>query len=919
MGSHAQVAPNGDQEKARAARMANIGRGDPKAPQVVPGEMLVKLAPGMDANALAAHFGVRVKRQLRHARNTYLLEGVQGNLEQAAGALVRVPGVLQASPNQLRRSHAIAPIDANDTLRSRQWHLRSAGIQDAWGISVGQRLAGGPVRDVVVGLIDEGCDITHPDLAENVDPRSFDFTLDQPLDPADVPFTEQHGTSMAGAIAAVTNNSEGLASGPWEGVTVLACRASAGGGFISTAAEIEAINYCIDEGVDVISMSFGGFLPDAMEEQALNDAYDAGIVLVAAAGNGRVGNFSFGVNYPAAYPVVMAISATGPSGELAFYSDTGPEIWLAAPGGNDSTGLTPTSQIVGLNSSPFNSGQFFGLPPGYDYGQGTSPACAHVSGIVAVLITQGALEGLAGPERVERMKLILARTASNAAGVRTVNFGFGIVNLARALAEFASFIDLISPAPNTITESFSEPVVVVIRRIHLEDADTGVPGDYVRMPVPLFFGDFEVLRDGLDVTGDAEVEEDTGVVEYRPDFNTRYNIGINQIEVSVFDDEDPGNPDLVRSLSGPAEGRIPARSVVFAVRPRVENPGLKMFAVPYVLQQSDEVDASSVRFLFGGNLIRLARFLPDGNRYAIWEINGQQDPAADLTTTDAGVPTPPLGIGFFARVVAPTQVQLLGESAKTGTYPIPLKPGFNMVGNPYPFRVAWAVCSVRFGQEVLNVQEAANRNLMRNVLWRFQDGRYTFAALPNGQLYEWEASWVRANTNLTLFIPRIPSLLGPTGASARSGSALASLGDGWKAGIRVHSKGRLAGEVFVGQASRARDGFGPEDVETPPPGPGSLDLRIRNANWGRNSGVYAQDIRRAGRGEQRWNVEIETSSPGTPVKLEWDRFPAGSQAYLKLEGESRMRSLTGGGAVAFKSRTAGVQRATVIVTPTRGA
>src|SRR3989442_7879542 len=77
-------------------------------------------------------------------------------------------------------------------------------------------------------------------------------------------------------------------------------------------------------------MSFGGGSPSTVLENAINAASNAGALLVASAGNSGTSD----PQYPAAYPAVLAVSAVGPDGRLAFYSSFGPTVGIAAPGGD---------------------------------------------------------------------------------------------------------------------------------------------------------------------------------------------------------------------------------------------------------------------------------------------------------------------------------------------------------------------------------------------------------------------------------------------------------------------------------------------------------------------------------------------------------------------------------------------------------
>jgi len=451
----------------------------------------------------------------------------------------------------------------------------------------------------------------------------------------------------------------------------------------------------------------------------------------------------------------------------------------------------------------------------------------------------------------------------------------------------------------------------------------------------LFDGDFQVFQNGVDITeaenedGDYLVEiidPDLGLIQYVPDVNTRYNIGINRLNIVADNLLIPG---ALRSLEGPAEGRIPERAFRFRVLPRTELPGLKMISIPYQLVP----DADTLQFLFGGNLVRVARWLPERSTYALFDIVGSpQDEEADLLPPPArdvdlddpfdqeevfdevGVRRPPAGLGFFARVNSPTQVQLLGKSVRTPFYEIKVKPGWNLIGNPYPFRVPWNVVNVRFGNEVMSIQEASNRNLIRNTIWRYQDGRYQFKALPNGELVEWEAHWVRSFHHLTLIIPRVAAILGQAAPTTHVASGNT---DGWTSSFEATAGDTKLGQVFLGASKSAANTYGPEDVETPPAAVPGNDFRIAHRDWGKANGRYAQDIRSARDRTHQWTLEVETSKPGTPVKLTWDHVP-GVKGFVRVEGQNKTYPLHAGKAEFIPER-AGVRRVTVVTTSRTGA
>lgn len=769
-----------------------IGPADPAMPAAAPGELVVRIAPGVDIRTIAAQLGGSVKRRLRYAPNTYVIAGLgEEGTARAGRALSAIPGVLAATPNQYLRPAGVPLVNPNDPLFGEQWALRAIAATDAYGITVGERLVNGPLKNVVVGLLDFGPLLSHPDLAENFEGGAFDFIDDVPYVDDSISALEAHGTAMASGIAAVTNNAEGLSGTNWEGVTVLPCHVGEfvvvnGSVFstISVSAAIDAIYYCMEEGVDIISMSFGSSAlapPNLLLALACNDAYNQGIVLVAASGNGRFLGTSFGVNYPAAFPEVIAVGATGPNNELASYSDGGPQLELMAPGGNDSTFSDVSRQVLVADSSLFST-PFPGIPRGYTGSQGTSIATAICAGTIATLITQGARdETLAPAAQVEALRLLMRSTARSPAGGRNNDFGFGLINLDAALRRVTQYVEVLSPEPGETTESFGE-----------------VMDAFIVHPVPSVLqpGDFRVFKNGVEVTNEVQITDPVGGgIRFQPDVNSIYRVGINRLNIIA---KSKVLPAADRSLEGPALGRIPARSLRFRVEPHVEQKGLGAFSVPYVLRPG----ADTLQFLTGGNLVRLARWLPDQNRYAIFDILGSpQDPAASLTTRAAGVATPPVGVGFWARKISQTQVQLLGSAVRAPTYEIPLRPGFNLIGNPYPFQVPFVAVDVRFGDEVLSITDAARRGLIRNVLWRYNGRRYEMSVLPQGDLVPWEAQWVQAFAPVTLVVPRLSNALTATAAPRSAGApriAATSV-----PGVRVQSPQARPGSARGGTTNAA--------------------------------------------------------------------------------------------------------------------
>jgi subtilisin family serine protease len=372
----------------------------------------------------------------------------------------------------------IKPAPGTDPLTGYQWDMRMINAQnDDGSLALEQRGAG-----VLIGVMDTGIDGLHDDIAPNFsNALSRNFTVDIPavdgeceyadcVDPANVD-DNSHGTHVAGTIAS-PENGIGI-TGVAPEATLVNLRAGQDSGFFFLGPTVDALTYAADNGIDVVNMSFfvdpwlyncpdaSGYVSapegkptaeelaqqrliyDAMHE-ALAYAHGANVTLIAAAGNSAFDldaatrHDAGSPNYPPdmAYertvtdecldlpteaPNVMSISAVGPSGIKADYSNYGAsEITVAAPGGyfRDFFGTklfrSPLNEVWA--PYPENVARAFGevtkgggvrspfvlrdcskeLGCSYYQGiQGTSMAAPHATGVAALVI--GALGGDADP------------------------------------------------------------------------------------------------------------------------------------------------------------------------------------------------------------------------------------------------------------------------------------------------------------------------------------------------------------------------------------------------------------------------------------------------------------------------------------------------------------------------------------------
>jgi subtilisin family serine protease len=265
-----------------------------------------------------------------------------GDAASARGLLAAAGVGALVAPAQTFRPQATFP---NDPQYSAQWNLPAIGAPAAWSVTTGNH--------VVVADIDTGVDYTHPDLLANLptppNPTGFDEITLQAMGPGtsepgnqDTGQNESgHGTAVAGVIAAVSNNGKGVASLGFN-TTVLPVKVDFED-LADVSSQIDAgIRWAADNGAQILNLSFGGTCQDPNMLSAIQYAQSKGVLVVAAAGNGALNPTLDPTNgasdapfYPAAFPGVIAVGATGFDGLRAAYSNTGSYVAMAAPGGSD--------------------------------------------------------------------------------------------------------------------------------------------------------------------------------------------------------------------------------------------------------------------------------------------------------------------------------------------------------------------------------------------------------------------------------------------------------------------------------------------------------------------------------------------------------------------------------------------------------
>jgi thermitase len=250
----------------------------------------------------------------------------------------------------------------------------------AWDISIGS-------SQVLVSVLDSGIPMVssflyHPDLG---DASRYILGEDFTGDGALVKDRYGHGTHVTGILGAMTDNEIGVAGVDWLcKILIDQVFDSLGIGTHNTFKN--GVLHAVDYGVRVINYSGGGY-PSSTKEEAVRYADTNNVLIVSPAGNNYGDSVIYPAHYADTYQNVIAVSATNSRDLLAAYSNYGPSVCVAAPGGHgtpwnedDILSTMPNYHVV-LNDPPYNVSQNYG------YIGGNSMSCAMVSGLAALLLS----------------------------------------------------------------------------------------------------------------------------------------------------------------------------------------------------------------------------------------------------------------------------------------------------------------------------------------------------------------------------------------------------------------------------------------------------------------------------------------------------------------------------------------------------
>jgi len=342
---------------------------------------------------------------------------VSGDPAAAAARLNRSSAVLYAEPNYVAHATGIPNDPRFEELYGLDNTGQTGGSVDAdidapegWTALFGATGFPTALDGAKIGILDTGVAAGHEDLAGKVvdcagvrsygilglfgDPTLVDGNCDD---------DNGHGTHVAGTALAIANNGRGVAGVSFNS-PLASCKALDASGAGGVAGIVNCIDFLRATGAKVISMALGTSADSATLHNAIAAA-SSDALIVAAAGNG--GNST--PNYPAAYPEVVSVAATGKSDQRASFSTFNADVEVAAPG-------------VDILST-WNDG-------GYNVISGTSMATPHAAAVAAVIAGRYPSDG----PSLWRSKLDGAVDDLGPAG-RDPQTGFGRVNLQQAATE----------------------------------------------------------------------------------------------------------------------------------------------------------------------------------------------------------------------------------------------------------------------------------------------------------------------------------------------------------------------------------------------------------------------------------------------------------------------------------------------------
>ena len=333
---------------------------------IIAGMLILSAASGFTASPPQEKVPVIIG--FKDKQDSDLIKGHDGEIKREYTLINAIAAKLpEKMIEKLKKNPKIAYIEPDYIAQTLQettpWGVGKINANKVWQAPTSNKGTG-----IKVAILDTGIQYNHPDLINNL--KGGVYFAGWPDGSTNSWYwTDRHGhgTHVAGTVAAVDNDIGVIGVAPEAYLYAVKVLGDSGSGSYSDV--IQGIQWSVNTGKQVISMSLGG----SGHSQALKDAVDnaraRGVIVVAAAGNSGDGNPSTNnVLYPAKYDSVIAVAATDSNDAVASWSSDGSEVDVSAPG-------------VSVYSTYKGSG--------YATMSGTSMATPHVTGTVALMLKAG--------------------------------------------------------------------------------------------------------------------------------------------------------------------------------------------------------------------------------------------------------------------------------------------------------------------------------------------------------------------------------------------------------------------------------------------------------------------------------------------------------------------------------------------------
>lgn len=361
----------------------------------------------------------------------YTIDKAKSNFEKYSNVKIATDNTLFEQDGTITTNYTATSNDPqfNETT---QWNLKNVDIPRAWN----RFKSIDTIICTSIAVIDSGVQMNHKELSgllmksKSVDVTQNNKKLVDCKDECSATgqYTEAHGTSVVGVIAARGNNSyqgAGVASiangwcrNSFE-IMAIKCDNSTADRHINEAYLSKAIDYAVDNGAEVINISYSAKKSEysnfTVLENSIKRAIAAEVCVVCSAGN----DGSTEVRYPAGFSGVIGVGATWKNGKLALYSNESSAVDIVAPGGYSTSN---GARMYLASPTTIN-------PNGYRYSHGTSYATPHVAGTIAMMLS---IKNCLTPSQI--LSRLQNRSTSTVAGNINTSKKFKFLNAGKSVA-----------------------------------------------------------------------------------------------------------------------------------------------------------------------------------------------------------------------------------------------------------------------------------------------------------------------------------------------------------------------------------------------------------------------------------------------------------------------------------------------------